>query len=138
MNNCERNIPKEIPKNIKTKDGITISHEFQKNRFLESDNLQLKKEDGTTLDTQLVTTVTYKKKDYAILSPKKDAPFEFTHVFIAMETRKKEDNNTTYLPVEDDKTLIAIAERIIDCLEMDEEEKFSRIIKNFKKNNFSI
>ncbi|MDD2225176.1 MAG: hypothetical protein PHP97_03355 [Candidatus Shapirobacteria bacterium] len=131
----------EIPKNYITPDGISIDHKFLENRFKPtSDYHQLPREYGSPLETELLTdNLIYKNNKYIALSPTDPdqlprLPFGITPIILQI---KEVENNISYLPVEDDETLIGVCRELFKYFDKVEEE-LSRFVENIKKIDFNF
>ena len=129
----------EIPKDYCV-DGMLIAHDYLKNRFQKTDNLQtLGREDGSIIDIKLVAdNISYHGKGFVVVTP----PLEKSGVFgapnyIVLQVEKK-DKNTSYLPVENDKTVIAVSKLLFQKLDQQTEEKLSKVFERLKKADFEF
>jgi hypothetical protein len=135
MSQCEKKQFPSPPEDI-VKDGIWISHEFLQNRFLPSNNLhQIKREDGSTLDTKFIEDTSYHHQRYVCLTPQNETrTFGITLIILQA---KKIDSKNTFFPVEDDKIIFNVAKKILTKQEKkserNEDQELLRIIRNLER-----
>ena len=129
----------EIPKDYYI-DDMLIAHDYLKNRFQKTNNLQtLGREDGSTVDIKLVTDgISYHGKDFVVVTPHLEKSGVFgAPTYIVLQVDKK-DKNISYLPVENDKTVIAVSRLLFKKLDQQAEEKLSKVFERLKKTDFEF